>query len=53
MKTKRDKKEYKRASTFKQKMEGMSCRTIAKNLGVHYSNVFIGLIITENIILMA
>ncbi|HEX5978138.1 MAG TPA: helix-turn-helix domain-containing protein [Nitrososphaeraceae archaeon] len=36
MKSTRDKEEYRRASAIKQKMEGISYRTIAKNLGVNY-----------------
>ena len=40
MKSTRDKGEYRRASAIKQKMEGISYRTIAKNLGVNYRNVY-------------
>lgn len=40
MKSTRDKEEYRRASAVKQKMEGVSYRTIAKNLGVNYRNVY-------------
>lgn len=40
MKSTRDKEEYRRASAIKQKMEGISYRTIAKNLGVNYRNVY-------------
>jgi transposase len=36
----RNKEEYKRALIIKQKMEGLSYRTIAKNLGVNYRNVY-------------
>ncbi|MDN5846109.1 MAG: hypothetical protein L0H53_07525 [Candidatus Nitrosocosmicus sp.] len=39
MKSTRDKEEYRRAYAIKQKMEGLSYRTIAKDLGVNYSNV--------------
>ncbi len=34
-----DKEEYRRAYAVKQKMEGMSYRTIAKDIGVNYRNV--------------
>ena len=40
MKRTRDKEEYRRASAIKQKMEGIPYRTIAKNLGVNYRNVY-------------
>jgi transposase len=40
MKSTRDKEEYRRASAIKQKMEGVPYRTIAKNLGVNYRNVY-------------
>ena len=40
MKSTRDKEEYRRASALKQKMEGVPYRTIAKNLGVNYRNVY-------------
>ena len=40
MKSTRDKEEYRRAFAVRQKMEGMSYRTIAKNLGVNYRNVY-------------
>jgi transposase len=40
MKSTRDKEEYRRASAVKQKMEGIPYRTIAKNLGVNYRNVY-------------
>jgi transposase len=40
MKTTHDKEEYRRASAVKQKMEGVSYRTIAKNVGVNYRNVY-------------
>jgi transposase len=36
----RNKEEYKRALAVKQKMEGLSYRTIAKNIGVNYRNVY-------------
>ena len=40
MKSTRDKEKYRRASAIKQKMEGVPYRTIAKNLGVNYRNVY-------------
>ena len=40
MKSIRDKEEYRRASAIKQKMEGVPYRTIARNLGVNYRNVY-------------
>ena len=40
MKSTKDKEEYRRASAVKQKMEGVPYRTIAKNLGVNYRNVY-------------
>jgi transposase len=40
MKNTKDKEEYRRASAVKQKMEGIPYRTIAKNLGVNYRNVY-------------
>ena len=40
MKNTHDKEEYRRASAIKQKMEGIPYRTIAKNLGVNYRNVY-------------
>ena len=40
MQSTRDKEEYRRASAIKQKMEGVPYRTIAKNLGVNYRNVY-------------
>ena len=40
MKSTRDKEEYRRASAIKQKMEGIPYRTIAKNLGVNYRNMY-------------
>ena len=40
MKSTRDKEEYRRTSAVKQKMEGVPYRTIAKNLGVNYRNVY-------------
>jgi transposase len=35
-----DRKEYRRASAIKQKLEGLPYRTIAKNLDVNYRNVY-------------
>ena len=40
IKNTKNKEEYRRAVAVKQKMEGMSYRTIAKNLGVNYRNVY-------------
>jgi transposase len=40
MKNTKDKEEYRRASAIKQKTEGIPYRTIAKNLGVNYRNVY-------------
>jgi transposase len=40
MKNTKDKEEYRRASAVKQKMEGISYRTIARNVGVNYRNVY-------------
>ena len=40
MKRPRDKEEYRRASAIKQKMEGIPYRTIARNVGVNYRNVY-------------
>ena len=41
MKSTKDKEEYRRrASAIKQKMEGVPYRTIAKNLGVNYRNMY-------------
>jgi hypothetical protein len=41
IKNTRNKEEYRRVVVaVKQKMEGMSYRTIAKNLGVNYRNVY-------------
>ena len=40
MKSTKDKEEYRRASAIKQKKEGIPYRTIAKNLGVNYRNVY-------------
>lgn len=40
MKSTRDKGEYRRAYAVKQKMEGMSYRTIARYTGVNYRNVY-------------
>ncbi|MGC1928774.1 MAG: hypothetical protein WA667_07340, partial [Candidatus Nitrosopolaris sp.] len=36
----KNKEEYRRAIVVKQKMEGQSFRTIAKNLTVNYRNVY-------------
>ena len=40
MKSTRDKEEYRRASAVKQKMEGVPYRTIVRNVGVNYRNVY-------------
>jgi putative transposase len=40
MKRTRDKEEYRRAYAIKQKMEGVPYRTIAKDMGVNYRNVY-------------
>jgi transposase len=40
MKSTRDKEEYRRTSAIKQKMEGIPYRTIARNVGVNYRNVY-------------
>jgi transposase len=40
MKETRNKEEYRRASAIKQKLEGLSYRTIARNLDVNYRNVY-------------
>jgi transposase len=40
IKNTRNKEEYRRVVAVKQKMEGMSYRTIAKNLGVNHRNVY-------------
>ena len=40
MNSTKDKEEYRRASAIKQKMERIPYRTIAKNLGVNYRNVY-------------
>lgn len=40
MKSTRDKEEYRRAYAVKQKIEGLSYRTIAKDLNVNYCNVY-------------
>ena len=40
MKNTHDKEEYRRASAIKQKMEGVPYRTIARNVGVNYRNVY-------------
>jgi transposase len=40
MKETRNKKEYRRASAIKQKLEGLPYRTIARNLDVNYRNVY-------------
>jgi DNA-directed RNA polymerase specialized sigma24 family protein len=41
MKKTKDKEEYRRAYAIKQKLEGISYRTIAKNLDVNYRNTYI------------
>jgi transposase len=43
MKRTRDKEEYRRAYAIKQKMEGVPYRTIAKDMGVNYRNVYDGI----------
>lgn len=40
MKSTRDKEEYRRAYAIKQKMKGMSYRTIANDIGVNYRSVY-------------
>ena len=40
MKSTKDKEEYRRASAIKQKIEGVPYRTIARNVGVNYRNVY-------------
>jgi transposase len=40
MKSTSDKEEYRRAYAIKQKMEGLSYRTIAKDMGVNYRTVY-------------
>jgi transposase len=40
IKNTRNKEEFKRALAVKQKIEGLSYRTIAKNIGVNYRNVY-------------
>jgi DNA-directed RNA polymerase specialized sigma24 family protein len=40
MKRTKNKEEYRRASTIKQKMEGLPYRTIARNPDVNYRNVY-------------
>ena len=40
MKSTHDKEEYRRAYAIKQKMEGLSYRTIANDTGVNYRNVY-------------
>ena len=40
MKSTRDKEEYRRAYAVKQKIEGLSYRTIAMDLNVNYRNVY-------------
>ncbi len=40
MKSTHDKQEYRRAWAVKQKMEGMSYRTIARDTGVNYRNAY-------------
>ncbi len=40
MKSTRDKEEYRRAYAVKQKMEGVTYRTITKDIGVNYRNAY-------------
>ena len=40
MKNTHDKEEYRRAYAVKQKIEGMPYRTIAKDVGINYRNVY-------------
>lgn len=40
MKSTRDKEEYRRAYAIKQKVEGVPYRTIARDIGVNYRNVY-------------
>jgi transposase len=40
MKNTKNKEEFKRASAIKQKMEGVPYRTIARNVGINYRNVY-------------
>ena len=40
MRNTHDKEEYRIASAIKQNMEGVPYRTIAKNLGINYRNVY-------------
>jgi len=40
MRSTKDKEEYRRASAVKQKMEGISYRNIARNVGINYCNVY-------------
>ena len=40
MKSTRDNEEYRRAHALKQKMEGVSYKTIAKGMGVNYRTVY-------------
>jgi transposase len=40
MKSTQDKEEYRRAYAIKQKIEGLPYRTIAKDIGVNYRNVY-------------
>lgn len=40
MNSTRDKEEYRRAYAVKQKKEGVPYRTIAKDIGVNYRNVY-------------
>jgi transposase len=40
MKSTCDKEEYRRAYAIKQKLEGLPYRTIAKDIGVNYRNVY-------------
>jgi len=40
MKETTNKEEYRRTSAIKQKLEGLTYRTIARNLDVNYRNVY-------------
>jgi transposase len=40
LKSTKDKEEFRRASAIKQKMDGVPYRTITKNLGVNYRNMY-------------
>ena len=52
MKSTRDKEEYRRASAIKQKIEGVPYRTIARNVGVNYRNVYEWIKKIENLVWM-